>query len=100
MSCLSFCSTSRNKNCVIVELSKLSYYVFHQAGIILPLVSSTVCACVFWSQVLVPFFLSWIVGSQKEFEGVFLPSILLYHLSQFGCTIHSQHEGLNVAKCN
>jgi hypothetical protein len=48
--------------------------------------------------VLILFFLSWIDGSQKEFEGVFLPSILLYHLSQFGCTIHSQPEGLNVAE--
>ena len=47
---------------------------------------------------LILFFLSWIDVSQKEFEGVFLPRILLYHLSQFGCTIHSQPEGLNVAE--
>jgi hypothetical protein len=48
--------------------------------------------------VLILFFLSRIDGSQQEFEGVFLPSILLYHLSQFGCTIHSQREKLNVAE--
>jgi len=86
-----------HKNCVVVKLPKLSYYAFDQAGIVLPLVSSTLCLCVLEPSVNT-LFLSWISGSQKEFEGVFLPSTLLYHSSQFGCTIHSQHEGLNVAE--
>lgn len=55
------------------------------------------CLCVLEPSVTT-LFVGWIGGSQKEFEGVFLPSILLYSLSQFGRTIHSQPEEMNMAE--
>jgi hypothetical protein len=87
----------QHKNCVVAERSKLSYYVLHHAGIVLPLIralSVPVCSGAKCSLSVFEFDRC----RQREFEGVFLPSILLYNLSQFGCTVYSQPEGLNVAE--